>query len=69
MYCMVNEEEPNQPLKVVNQTILEVLTPSQKEDRDNLAQIRADQNTTMEVLEGMLKELKSMRILLDAMAD
>ena len=48
-------------LEVVEQLILEVLTPNQKEDKDNLRQIREYQNDIREDISIMKADIEQVK--------
>ena len=70
MYCMV-DQNPNSidDLEVDNGTITEVLTKNQKEDKDNLRQIRHDQQIIMIAITSLLEEMIQVKRNLQLMTD
>ena len=58
---MVDAFEPEKPLEVVIPTTPEILTPNQKEDKDNLKKERKDIQSLLENMEELLREMKEVK--------
>lgn len=63
------EQEADEVLDVVDQTILEVLTPNQAQDKATILQIKEDQRVIMAGIEEMKNELKQIKTHLAIVTD
>ncbi len=59
---MVDDTPPNKPLEKVNQTILEVLTPTQELEQEQQEQLTRNIATILQVQEELLKEMKLVKL-------
>lgn len=64
-----NRENPDESLEIVEQTILEVLTPNQAQDKENFRRIRKDQEDILEALLDIQESQKQIKAQLAIMTD
>jgi hypothetical protein len=64
-----NSANPDEELEIVEQTILEILTPNQAQDKENMRRIRKDQEDILEAILDIQESQKQIKAQLALMTD